>query len=597
MTIIHRIDGGLLSSSTLSAAYAWARRGVKVLATHGVDDDGRCDCGAVDCKSPGKHPIASEFPHGHKSATTDIIRIFRVFRKYPNANLAIVPPPGMIAVDVDGRKGRRSFRQLKWPKTAKEKTGRGEHYLYRADIDLPAEFRNLDGIDIKTHNGYLVTSPSKHPSGRRYRFDRRASRRVARLSSKHMRLGKTDTGRVGIGGPTLSVSEGSRNETLTSFAGYLRHRGLSARSIDPTLQALNGEICVPPLEPREVERIAYSVGNYPTLIDDAFGTLADVEAQEVRFLIDPYIVLGATTVLDGLPGVGKSTFTTAIAAQITAGKQLPFAEELPSGSTLFMSAEDDPARILRPRLEANGADVDKVRFQNTPFTLDAQGLDLLRSELSTHRPVLVVIDPIIAYMDTSTDGNNANDTMHFMVEIDLLAREFDAAIVVVRHLRKARADAPIYQGVGSIAMSARVRSGLLLGRHPTEPHLRAVAHSKSNYAPEGPTILFELMSAGRNRTPRVKWHGTTHEISPDDLLAATDRGRGRPDNEREWAKEFLSEKLRRGPVNKADIDQMANVRGISNATLRRAAQDLGIVKTRDGNKHFWQLPKRVDAAR
>jgi hypothetical protein len=41
-----------------------------------------------------------------------------------------------------------------------------------------------------------------------------------------------------------------------------------------------------------------------------------------------------------------------------------------------------------------------VRFQKDPFPLNASGLALLRSEIDQHSPILVVIDPVIAYLDS-----------------------------------------------------------------------------------------------------------------------------------------------------------------------------------------------------
>ena len=92
---------------------------------------------------------------------------------------------------------------------------------------------------------------------------------------------------------------------------------------------------------------------------------------------------------------------------------------------------------MKPRLIANRANTKAIRFAQKPFTLDDHGLGLLRDEISGHPPLLVVIDPIVAYMGSNIDLHRANDTTRFMWELDQLAREFDCAIVAVRHLAKA----------------------------------------------------------------------------------------------------------------------------------------------------------------
>lgn len=282
-------------------------------------------------------------------------------------------------------------------------------------------------------------------------------------------LRSSTSDRIDFSATRLRVSKGSRNETLTSFAGFLRYKGLANKAIASVLEAINQEICEPPLENTEVKAIARSVGKYRTDYEGAFGTLSDIKQEPVKWLGRPYFVRGATTVLDGNPGQGKSTFMTAIAAAVTTEQDIPFLPDLERGTVLILSAEDDPARVLKPRLLTHGADDSRIGFQKSPFTLDKHGLDLLRAEIEQHRPVLVIIDPLIAYMDPGTDLHKATDTMRFMIELDTLAREFDLAMVVVRHFRKSDADDPLYRGIGSIAIAARVRSALFWVAIPTIP--------------------------------------------------------------------------------------------------------------------------------
>jgi AAA domain len=256
-----------------------------------------------------------------------------------------------------------------------------------------------------------------------------------------------------------------------------------------------------------------------------------------------------------------------------------------------LSAEDDPARVLKPRLVENGADVSKVRYQDHVFSLDAKGMLMLRQEIEAHKPAFVVIDPVIAYMGPGVDGNNANDTMRFMGELDSIAREYDVSILIVRHLRKAKSEHAMFQGIGSIAISARVRSGLILGIHPDDPEKRAIAHAKANYSKEGPTIVFELDGSKAGRHPVVKWHKVDPGISADDLLSKPEGTRGRPNKELEFAKDFLREVLANGPVEKNKLERMATPRSISSATMRRAGEEMNVVKNRGKKgRSYWALP-------
>lgn len=176
-----RFEGDMLSSSVVKAALAWARHGGKIVALHGIGDDGQCTCGKPDCKSPGKHPIADLFPKGQHSATSNATKIRRAFKKYPRANFGVILPPGLVVLDVDGPEGAKTFKKLNLPPTLSVRTGRGTHYYFRASEALPKRNAPLPGIDIKDNaSGYLVGPPSMHKCGRRYRV-RRGETRLAAL--------------------------------------------------------------------------------------------------------------------------------------------------------------------------------------------------------------------------------------------------------------------------------------------------------------------------------------------------------------------------------------------------------------------------------
>lgn len=580
----------MASSSTIKAALAWVEQGAKVIALHGIDEVGACTCGNSRCRSPGKHPVADLFPKGQHSATTNIPLIRRAFAKYPAANLGVILPPGIVALDVDGEEGVATFKGLNLPSTLSVRTGRGTHHYFSVRQQIPKKKSTLDHIDIKDdQSGYIVVPPSRHHSGKQYRWQK-TSVPVASLPTAFVEtLAHPARVTVQFDG-VAAFKAGGRNSELTKIAGSLRFRGLSGSAIAGAFQAINAAACAPPLDSDEVDRIASSVGRYEAGSESAFGWLDDVEESEPKFLAYPYIVKGALTVLDGNMGQGKSTFTCAIAAAVTTGKPPPFIKEIEKGAVLFMSAEDDASRVLKPRLIKAGADTSKVRYQEEPFSLDERGLTILRQELAANTPALVVIDPIIAFMKEGADGNKATETMHFMVQIDQLAKEFDAAILIVRHLRKARADSPMHQGIGSISISARVRSGLILAPHPDDPkRLRAVAHAKANYSELGPTIVFELENTGPRSHPRLIWHPSDPKLTAEHILAPAELDRGRPPRERDTAVAWLESVLRKAPTKKATLDTLAEAKGITQSTLRRAAGTLRVVKSKDGRDSVWSL--------
>jgi hypothetical protein len=137
---------------------------------------------------PGtKEPF--EFTHGEKDATTDAKTIDQWARRWPNANIAIVPGnSGLFVVDVDVRAfGHESLATLPTlPDTATVCTGGGGwHYYFKRPESLDGrkcktlhiDGLKVSGLDVKgVCAGYLVAPPSIHPSGRPYLWE--ASSRV-----------------------------------------------------------------------------------------------------------------------------------------------------------------------------------------------------------------------------------------------------------------------------------------------------------------------------------------------------------------------------------------------------------------------------------
>ena len=63
------------------------------------------------------------------------------------------------------------------------------------------------------------------------------------------------------------------------------------------------------------------------------------------------------------PGLGKSQLTGAMSATVTTGGRWPDGTHtVGAGNVIILSAEDDPADTIKPRLVAAGADVTKCHF-------------------------------------------------------------------------------------------------------------------------------------------------------------------------------------------------------------------------------------------
>jgi RecA-family ATPase len=151
----------------------------------------------------------------------------------------------------------------------------------------------------------------------------------------------------------------------------------------------------------------------------------------------------------GPPGLGKSQVTTYIAAIVSSGGTWCTGEKCEVGDVFILSAEDDPSDTIRPRLEACGANLDRVHIieavhvtiakRDRPFTLKYD-LDPLAEKLVVSPDAkLVIIDPISAYLSGVNSHKNV-EVRSVLAPLAKLAADHGVAVVCVTHLNKGQSN-------------------------------------------------------------------------------------------------------------------------------------------------------------
>jgi hypothetical protein len=325
--------------------------------------------------------------------------------------------------------------------------------------------------------------------------------------------------------------------------------------------------------------------------------MSEVEPEEVVFLWHPYIPMRKLSMLIGDPGVAKTWEALGICAAISRGLPLPGPDGRPTermnpGRALYLTAEDGLADTIRPRLDALGAEARHIFVLDGYKTDDGSrrevslgDLDVIGNALARVEPTLMVIDPIQGFLGADTDMHRANEVRPLLAGLGRLADEFDCAILVVGHLRKAGADRAIYRGLGSVDFAAYARSIMLVGLDPENPDRRVVAHVKSSLAKIGPSFAFEIVDG------EFRWAGSSN-LNADDLLAAQPRK-----SAREQAESFLLDALDRGPVKVTTLQDLAENKGLAWRTVNRAKTNLGVIARKEGfgGGWVWALPEERQA--
>jgi putative DNA primase/helicase len=101
---------------------------------------------------------------------------------------------------------------------------------------------------------------------------------------------------------------------------------------------------------------------------------SQIVPRDIEFLWNGRLARGKHTCIGGEPGSGKSQLSFAIAAAITTGGRWPCNEGCaPVGNVIIFNAEDDADDTIIPRLQAAGADLNRIEVVSAVTTKDGKG--------------------------------------------------------------------------------------------------------------------------------------------------------------------------------------------------------------------------------
>ncbi len=336
--------------------------------------------------------------------------------------------------------------------------------------------------------------------------------------------------------------------------------------------------------------------------------LADVEPREIQWLWPGRVPMGRITLLVGRPGEGKSFLTCDMASRISTGTPWPDGSDCPAGSVVFISAEDDPADTIRPRLDAHYADARKVHLLSAVrrtgedgkpyevlFTLaDVAALESALKALPDCR--LIVVDPIGSFLGGDTDAHRDNEVRGVLAPVAKLAEKYGPAVLVVAHRRKSAGSIADDLALGSRAFTGIARAVWHLSRDTENKARRLLLPGKNNLAPEGNGLAFAIVGD----PAAVAWEHDPVTMSADDALAV-ENGIGGDDHKpgpepeaQNQAAEWLASEL-------ADLQELpvqglkvaARDAGLAWRTVQKASQRLGVKVHRAsfGGGCVWRLAK------
>jgi hypothetical protein len=350
----------------------------------------------------------------------------------------------------------------------------------------------------------------------------------------------------------------------------------------------------------------------------------DVEPEVVDWLWHDRNPRSMISVVAGRPDQGKGLFAAVVAADVSRA----------GGRVLYSAAEDSHGLVTRPRLEAAGADLDNIllwRFA-LPVNFDevAEIVADCRSPLErrplvecpligpriipnpAHQPDpvpvdLIVMDPFASHLSNGISRHSDNVRSVLGPLTDVIETTGTAVLVVEHALKRAPQDGHVLNAIGGAGsgLPAASRTAYVFGVDPDDEDARILAPAKFNIGPKPKALRLEVDTEDLETVGEIPFLAVDQELAAFDPMrlfeSKSQPGKvGRPPEKRAAAAEWLTNYLAQagGPVLSSTIQEHAKHYGMSVKTLRRAADDMGVVKTPPGGgRHCtWDLNDDVKDA-
>lgn len=314
---------------------------------------------------------------------------------------------------------------------------------------------------------------------------------------------------------------------------------------------------------------------------------ADVETKELEWLWFPYIPKGMVSIVQGDPKSGKTFMLIDIISRITRGDYIPFSEDkFEMGNVVLLNSDDPIEYALKKRLELQNADVEKV------FTIDEnikklyfKDLSRLEKLIEEKQPLLIVIDPIQAYMGDG-DSNSMVQVRNALSPLKRIAEKYNVSIVLVQHLKKGNETKAIYKGAGSIDFVGFARSMMMVIKN-TENDERLFLHSTSNVTKEGHCLSYKITNDG------LEWLEDKGEVNVNEV--ANQDNNTKFENAKNFILGCIASKKE---ISANELQQLRNVGGFSERTFNGARSYLNqnnkIHSSKKNGRTYWNLSGLLD---
>jgi hypothetical protein len=401
----------------------------------------------------------------------------------------------------------------------------------------------------------------------------------------------------------------AKGVTIATLLAAVRDAGHSELVADVMHASVASDFDGEPLDPalgkaESAEDATLSLGHRAGAL--SYVRADEVEQQSIRWLWPNRFAIGKLNGLAGMPDQGKSQVTLNIAATVSRGAAWPDGGKAEVGEVAILSAEDDEADTVAPRLEAAGADMSKVYLVRMLVrTKDGQrmfnvadDLDQLSSLIKKHPAIrLIIIDPITAYLGSSKtiDSFRNTDIRGVLSPLGDWAAKHGVAVIFLTHFSKGGKGPAIMRVLDSIAFVALSRAFWLVVPEQDDElggvtGRKLLLKGKKNIGKDVGGLAYHidgLTLPSGIETSRIRWDGTV-TVTADDVMRQSEKTR-QASPKLAAAAAFLLKLLKDGPMASEEVKRRGKEGGHSEMTLKRAKDTLPIDAIQMGRAWYWEL--------
>ena len=334
------------------------------------------------------------------------------------------------------------------------------------------------------------------------------------------------------------------------------------------------------------------------------GLLADVPMQSVAWLVPQLLPLGEVSLLGADGGTGKGIWQAQLIAYVTAGKTSGFFPLPPqqTGKVLLLAGEDDPGKVLKARLLAAGADMNRVLvltaddyFGKTgqPLTLKDQALADFAAKAG---PLLLIVDPLQSFLPAGVEMASRNQMRSILLPLKAIAAAQRCAVLLVMHSNKKMGVSGRARLADSSDIWDMARSVLMMGRSNSDGKIY-LSHEKSSYSRPRQTVLLHIEDVELDgvRTAQAVFDGYTDKKDADFIKEPRVRQAQTKEDTRDAILNVLAESRLGSMASPQLKSEVMREIGCSEGTYNRAYGELvksgkvtkHIIRQRDGRNKWY----------